>query len=157
QPEMVIRLSAVPGSGMVTLLGLVPEQLPPPVTVSVYGVLWVAEVPVPVIVIGYVPAGVVVLVVIVMVDEPPELTDGGWKEGRAPLGRPDADKVIVCAEPLVSAVLTVALTAPPGAVEPEVGATEMEKSFVTHEASLPATLTAVQAACTVLYSLEHSP
>src|SRR5574342_897459 len=157
QPEITIGLFAVPGSGMVTLFGFVPLQVVP-VTVSVYGVLCVFDGEVPVTLTTEVPGGVLVKVLMVMVDEPPAVTDGGLNDALAPAGRPLAENVTVSAEPEVTAVLTVALTEPPGAVEPEVGLPLMEKSLpVGHGASLPATLTAVQAAWTVRYSVEQNP
>src|SRR5262245_57257050 len=108
---------------MVTLVEFVPLQ-PPPVTVSAYGVLCVADAAVPVTLTEYVPGGVLVEVVMVMVDEPPALTDPGLNDAFAPAGRPLAENVTVSAEPEVTAVFTVAFTEPPGALEPEVGLTE---------------------------------
>src|SRR5262245_8274736 len=94
----------------------------------------------------------------VMVEEPPAVTDGGLNDALAPAGRPLAENVTVSAEPEMTAVLTVAFTEPPGAVEPEVGLTEMEKSLPLGQAeSIPATLTAVHAAWTVRYSVEQNP
>ena len=75
------------------------------------------------------PATVVPLVVIVMLDEPPEVTDAGLNDALAPVGKPLAERLTVWALPDVVAVLTVALTEPPAAVDPEVGETEMEKSL----------------------------
>ena len=106
-----------------------PQPPPPPVTVNENGVVCVAEVPVPVTVTEYAPAGVVPLVVIVIVDEPPEVTDAGLNEALAPLGKPLAERLTVWALPDVVAVLTVAVTEPPAAVDPEPGETEIEKSL----------------------------
>ena len=53
----------------------------------------------PVIVIGYVPVGVVALVVTVMVDEPDVVTDVGLKLALAPAGNPLALKVTVPVKP----------------------------------------------------------
>jgi hypothetical protein len=64
------------------------------------------------------------------VDEPPEVTVDGLNDAVAPLGSPLAERLTDWAEPLVVAVPTVAVTDPPGAVEPEVGDTETEKSLV---------------------------
>ena len=82
----------------------------------------------PLTVTAYVPAGVLVDVVMVRVDDPPEVTVDGLNEALAPAGRPPAERLTDWAEPLVVVVATVALTEPPGAVEPEVGDTEREKS-----------------------------
>src|SRR6266511_45284 len=65
----------------------------------------------------------------VIVDEPPEVTDGGLNDALAPLGTPLADSDTVCALPEVVAVLTVALVEPPAVTAPEPGETEMEKSL----------------------------
>ena len=90
-------------------------------------------------------------------DVPPAVTDGGLNSAVAPAGRPLAENVTVSATPLTTAVLTVAPIVPPTWTLPEVGETVNEKSFGGHGASIPATLTAVQAFCTVWYSNEHSP
>src|SRR6266536_3705666 len=65
----------------------------------------------------------------VIVDEPPEVTEPGLKDAVAPPGRPLAEKVTVCALPEVVAVLTVAVVDPPAVTEPAAGATESEKSL----------------------------
>src|SRR6266540_5812090 len=115
QPAMVMLLNtAAPASGIATSVPLVPLQPPvPPVTVSVNVVACVAEAPVPVILIVYVPAGVDVVVATVSVDEPPEVTDAGLNDAVAPLGKPLALSATLCALPAVVAVLTVAVTEPP--------------------------------------------
>ncbi|PSK65733.1 hypothetical protein B0E53_02284 [Micromonospora sp. MH33] len=99
------------------------------------------------------------VVAMVSVDEPPEVTEDGLNDAVAPLGRPDAENVTVCAVPLVVAVATVVETEPPAVTEPEVGESETEKSLPVEPqgASLPATFTAVHAAWTVLYSVEQLP
>lgn len=51
------------------------------------------------------------------------------KEIVTPVGAPVALSVTVCAEPEVTAVLTVAVAEPPGAAVPEAGLTATEKSF----------------------------
>jgi len=53
----------------------------------------------PVIVKGYVPVGVVALVVTVMVDEPEVVTDAGLKLALAPAGSPLELKVTVPVKP----------------------------------------------------------
>src|SRR5262245_50874050 len=158
QPLIGSALSTVDRSGMGTSVGLVPEQPGGPSTVSVKLAVCTLDGDVPMIVIVWTPIGVLADVEMVSADEPPASTEVGLNDAVAPVGRPLAEKVTVSAEPLVSAVLTVADTDPPGVVEPEVGETETEKSFgVGHPASLPATFTAVQDACTVRYSREHRP
>ena len=88
-----------------------------------------ADVPVPVMVIVEVPVGVVDAVLIVSVDDPPAVTDVGLNVAVAPDGSPDALSDTVCAEPEVTAVETVVVTELPWTTEPDVGLTEMEKSF----------------------------
>ncbi len=86
-------------------------------------------------------------IVIVTVAEPPAVTDAGLNDAVVPAGRPVAENVTVCAAPLITAVFTVAVRVPPWPAAPDVGDTVMEKSLaVGQAASLPATLTAVQAA-----------
>ena len=53
------------------------------------------------------PGAAAVVVAMVAVDEPPEVTDDGLNETVTPAGAPVADRLIVCAEPLVTAVATV--------------------------------------------------
>src|SRR5690348_17493315 len=83
-------------------------QVDTALTVSVYVVECEPDAAVPVIVIGYVPAGVEVEVVIVRVEEPPEVTLAGENDGDAPDGRPLALSDADCALPDVVAVETVA-------------------------------------------------
>ena len=96
---------------------------------------------------------------IVRVDVPPaELIDDGVKVALAPDGKPEAVRLTVCALPLVSVAVTVVETLLPGLTEPDAGEAASEKSLPTgQDASLPATLTAVHAAWTALYSAEQSP
>jgi hypothetical protein len=70
-------------------------------------VAWVAEAALPVIVRVEVAAGVVALVVTVSVELPPAVTVVGLNEAVAPVGRPEAARVIVSALPATSAVETV--------------------------------------------------
>ena len=131
-------------------------------TVRENGVEWVADVPVPVIVTVYVPGGVDVDVVMVIVDEPPAVTDDGLNDAPAPDGRPLADSDTVWAEPDVTAVDTVAVVDPPGATDPDVGDTEIEKSLpgCAWQVGSPAwtgTDTAFQAALTVAHWAELAP
>ena len=83
------------------------------------------------------------VVLMVRVDEPPEVTEDGLNDAVAPLGRPDPENVTVCAVPLVVAVDTVVETEPPAVTEPEVGESETEKSLpVEQGASRPMPVTA---------------
>jgi hypothetical protein len=76
-------------------------------------VVWVAVVPVPVMVNGYVPGGVVADVETVSVELAPAVTAVGLKLALAPAGRPAADRVTVCGEPDVTAVLMVVVVLAP--------------------------------------------
>src|SRR5207245_1483427 len=113
------------------LINCAAVQPPTEVTVNEYDVVCVAEAAVPVIVIGYVPAGVEALVVIVRVLLPPAVTEAGLNEAVAPLGRPDAVSATDSAVPETSAVETVEVADAPETTEPEAGAAAIEKSFVT--------------------------
>jgi hypothetical protein len=66
----------------------------------------------------------------VRVDEPPEATAAGLNEPDTPAGAPLSDRFTVCAEPLVTAVVTVvdALVVPCAAVTDD-GEAAIEKSF----------------------------
>ena len=83
---------------------------------------------VPVIVIGYVPAGVEADVESVSVDDPPEVTLAGENDADPPDGSPLADSDTDCALPEVVAVDTVVVVPLPTATVPEVGLTAIEKS-----------------------------
>src|SRR6185312_10089371 len=78
----------------------------------------------------YVPATADELLVTVIVDEPPALTDVGLNDTVTPVGTPDADSDTVCALPDVTAVFTVADVDPPAVTEPDDGDNDTEKSFV---------------------------
>src|SRR5690242_8612065 len=92
--------------------------------------LCVAEVPLPVIVIVYVPAGVALAVEIDRVDGLPLVTDVGLNEAVAPDGSPLAEKLTVCAAPEVTTVFTVVEVPLPAATEPDDGLSEIEKSLL---------------------------
>jgi len=62
---------------------------------------------VPLMVSVEVPAGVEAAVATVRVEPEPAVTDAGLKLAVAPAGKPLADSVIVCAAPLVTAVVTL--------------------------------------------------
>jgi len=96
---------------------------------SVTDVVCVADVPVPVTVTVEVPVGVDGMVVIVMVELPPEVTDEGMKLAPAPVGKPLALSATVCDDPLVVAVLIVVVPLLPGATVTVLGLALMEKSF----------------------------
>jgi hypothetical protein len=83
----------------------------------------------PVTVIVYEPAGVDAVVVIVIVELAPDVTDAGENDALAPVGTPDADNDTDCAEPDVVEVDTVALVEPPAVTVAFVGDTLTEKSF----------------------------
>ena len=105
------------------------------VTVNVYVAVCTAGVepllPVPVMVIGYVPAATADVVAIVAVDDPPAVTEDGANVTVTPVGAPLAANDTDCADPEVTAVLTVAAVVAPGATEPDVGLVLIEKSLVT--------------------------
>jgi hypothetical protein len=119
-----------------------------PGTVRLNEVLWVADAPAPVTVMGYVPTGVVVDVVTVMVDVPvPAVSVCGAKDTRAPVGAPVADRATDWATPLVTAVEMVDVAVDPATAVPEPGEALMEKSSVgggEPEAALKSARPAVQ-------------
>jgi hypothetical protein len=84
--------------------------------------------PVPVIVIAYVPAGVVESVEIVSVELKLGVHEDGLKVGAAPDGRPEADRLTVSVKPPIEVMETVAPADPPCTTEPEIGLTLMVKS-----------------------------
>ncbi|HEY3632150.1 MAG TPA: hypothetical protein VGL21_14665, partial [Jatrophihabitantaceae bacterium] len=65
----------------------------------------------------------------VIVDDAPAFTDVGLNDTLTPDGAPLADSATLCADPEVTAVLTVAVVEAPGATDPDDGATEIEKSL----------------------------
>src|SRR5260370_20209753 len=101
------------------------------VTVSVTGVLCVAEAPVPVTVTVYVPTAVLAPTAKVSVELPPEVTLAGLNVAVVPAGTPLADRLTLCAEPLVVAVEMVVVPDPPCTTDTVVGLALMEKSLVT--------------------------
>ena len=74
-------------------------------TVSETGVDWVAEAPVPVTLNATVPVGVAPVVVMVRVEDWPELIELGLNDAVAPVGRPDALNATLWALPLVTVVV----------------------------------------------------
>ena len=83
------------------------------VTVKVYIQSWVFPPPVPVMVIEYVPTGVVEAVEIVSVEVKVGVPDDGVNVAVAPDGRPDADKLTVSLKPFTEVSETVAVTDSP--------------------------------------------
>jgi hypothetical protein len=118
-------------------------------TVSDTDVVCVADAPVPVTVIGYVPAGVEADVCNVNVDEPPEFTEVGLNDAVAPLGRPEADSDTDCAEPDVTAVEMVDVAEPPAVTVADDGLAEIEKSFVAARVMMQSLATLLNSFCTV--------
>jgi hypothetical protein len=106
---------------------------PPPagLTVSVTAVECVALAAVPVTVTVYVPAGVDAAVLIVSVDDPPAVTELGFKLAVAPDGSPLALSDIDCADPLVTAVEMVDVAPPPCVTDTLAGLAVIEKSLAT--------------------------
>jgi hypothetical protein len=100
---------------------------------------------VPVTVIGKVPGGVLVVVVIVIVELPPALVmAAGLNTAVAPAGNPDALNVTCCGLPLVSVVVIVEdPEAPPWVAVTEVGAADMAKSSSTGAVTVSVTVTPV--------------
>jgi hypothetical protein len=76
-------------------------------TTRVTVVEWLVVMLVPVIVIVEVPAGVVLPVVTVIVDEPPEITAGGLNVAFAPEGKPLALSVTGPVKPPDGVIVTV--------------------------------------------------
>src|SRR3972149_3044024 len=76
---------------------------------------------------GYVPTGVLPVVVMARVAEHVGLQDGGVNPQETPAGRSSHRKVRGCAEPESSVAVAVVETPPPGFVVPDEGFTAMEK------------------------------
>ncbi len=89
---------------------------------------WDAEVPVPVTVTGYVPAGVAAVVVMDRLELPPEVTEVGLNWAEAPAGSPVAVKPTVWGAPERVAVEMVLVAGVPTTALPEVGVAVTEKS-----------------------------
>src|SRR5207237_367424 len=98
-------------------------------TPRVTAVVCVAEVPAPVTVIVYVPAGVVADVANVSREDPPELIGFVANVAVVPAGMPLALSVIDCALPEVRTVEMVEVPELPAVTLTEVGLAEMEKSL----------------------------
>ena len=91
--------------------------------------MWTSVPAVPVMVIVYVPAGVVEAVEIVSADVKLGVPDGGVKVAVAPVGRPEAVRLTVLLKPPTEASETVAAAVdPPWTADPESGLTLMVKS-----------------------------
>jgi len=86
--------------------------------------------PLAVMVTVYVPAGVELDAVMVIVDENVGVPDDGLKLADAPDGRPEAERLTagIPADPDTAETVTVVEALPPGATVPLSGLTETEKS-----------------------------
>jgi hypothetical protein len=91
---------------------------------------WLPDAAVPVIVSVYVP-GVAVPALKVNVEALPAVTDDGDSDAVAPAGVPLTASVIVCAAPLVTAVLMVLVAELPCVTVSDAGFAAIEKSFAT--------------------------
>ena len=98
------------------------------VTVSWKVVVCVFPPPVPVIVILYVPAGVVVTVKIVRAELKSGTPEDGSKVAVAPAGRPEAERLTRSLNPPIAVTDTIAPTQTPCTTSAELGVTEMLKS-----------------------------
>ena len=110
-----------------------PLTMPPPpdeVTVTATDVLWETLPSVPVTVTVYEPAGTDEPTVTVNVEELPAVTEGGFNEAVGPEGETFDVRLIVPADPLVTAVLIVEVPLLPCAIDRLVGLALIEKSFV---------------------------
>ena len=119
--------ATVPDDGLVVI-----ENVPGTtgaLTVSEYVDVCEPDVAVPVILRAYVPTGVLDEVATNSEEDPPEVTEVGVKVALAPAGSPVTESATLWDEPLVVAVLTVALVDEPWTTEPELGATLKEKSL----------------------------
>ena len=76
------------------------------------------------------PAAAEVVVLILSVDEPPEVTDVGLTVAVTPLGAPATVRLTVCALPEIVAVEIVLLPLEPAAIDTAAGLALNEKSFV---------------------------
>ena len=79
---------------------------------------------------GYVPNGVLELVVITSVELPDPATDAGLNAAVAPAGRPLRVRFTVLLNPPVADMFTVLVALSPGITVCELGVVEMEKSGV---------------------------
>ena len=107
---VLIVAVALPPCAIVRLLGLAPIEKSEGgagFTVRLTVVVCVAVDPVPVIVIGYVPGVVAEPTAVVIVEDPPAVTDEGLKPIVTPVGWPVALRNTVWDAPLVTAVLIV--------------------------------------------------
>jgi hypothetical protein len=119
------------------------------VTVSAIDVVWVLEVPVPVTVTVLVPVGVEAAVVIVSVELPPEAIEAGLKEAVAPEGRPEAVRLTVCADPLVTVVEMVEVPLAPRVTLTLAGLAEIEKSLTAGPLTTQLFCALLHSCCTV--------
>jgi hypothetical protein len=120
-------LPEMPVTGTPLVNGVAPLDA---VTVNDSEVVCVALAAEPVIVNEYVP-GAAVPALTERVDEPPAVTDAGLSDADAPAGNPETLRATDCAEPDVTAVLTVDVPEVPCTNDNEVGDALIEKSFGT--------------------------
>jgi len=107
------------------------SPVPVPLTLKVKEVVCVIPPPVPVTVIGYEPVGVDDEVEMVKVEEKVGLPDCGLKEAEAPEGRPEAERLTVCVEPLSKvAVIVVEPEEPADTLIPPLLVNEKSNGFV---------------------------
>ena len=119
------------------------------VTVSAIDVVWVLEGPVPVTVTVLVPVGVEAAVVIVSVELAPAVIEPGLKEAVAPAGRPEALRLTVCADPLVTVVEMVEVPLAPRVTLTLAGLAEIEKSLTAGPLTTQLFCALLHSCCTV--------
>lgn len=107
-----------------------------PITLNEALAMWVASVPVPVTVNVALAQAALNAKVKVRIEVPPATTLDGLKLPVTPHGSPDTDRSMVCAEPAVTAVLTVYDTFVLVNTSCDGGLTEMLKSFARTDSSL---------------------
>lgn len=103
------------------------------VTVTLSAAVCEPDAAVPVTVSGYVPPATAVVVEIVSVALPPEVTELGLLVTVMPEGAPLTENETVCALPAVVVVVTVALPDEPCAIESDAGLTATLKSDTEHD------------------------
>lgn len=91
--------------------------------------LWIFLLSVPVMVIVYIPDGVLEEVEIVSVELKLSVPEDGLKLAVALRGRPEADRRTVLLKPKREVTVTIALVDPPAVISADVGFTLMAKSI----------------------------
>jgi hypothetical protein len=64
----------------------------------------------------------------VRVEEPPAVTEAGWKPAVTPAGSPEADRLTISESPPIADVLTVVVAGLPWGTVPDAGLAERVKS-----------------------------